>query len=83
MYKRQDTAAASITNLQLFAMALGAALAGVISNVAGINDATGNAGIANAAQWLFALFTLAPVLAWVMARRATRVKVAAAQLTPS
>lgn len=79
----KDTAAASITTLQLFAMALGAALAGVISNVAGINDATGNAGIANAAQWLFALFTLAPVLAWVMARRATRVKVAAAQLTPS
>ncbi|NWE85122.1 MFS transporter, partial [Pseudomonas edaphica] len=79
----KDTAAASITTLQLFAMALGAALAGVISNVAGINDATGNAGIANAARWLFALFTLAPVLAWVMARRATRVKVAAAQLTPS
>lgn len=79
----KDTAAASITTLQLFAMALGAALAGVISNVAGINDATGNAGIANAALWLFALFTLAPVLAWVMARRATRVKVAAAQMTPS
>lgn len=79
----KDTAAASITTLQLFAMALGAALAGVISNVAGINDATGNAGIANAAQWLFALFTLAPVLAWVMARRATRVKVQAAELSAS
>ncbi|MFJ7883026.1 hypothetical protein ACIQYF_05865 [Pseudomonas sp. NPDC096917] len=40
--------------------------------MAGINEATSNAGIANAAQWLFALFVLAPVLALVMARRATR-----------
>ncbi|WP_248732117.1 MFS transporter [Pseudomonas sp. MWU13-2517] len=79
----KDTAAASITTLQLFAMAMGAALAGVISNVAGINDATGNAGIANAAQWLFALFTLAPALAWVMARRATRAKAGAGGLTAS
>ena len=68
----KDTAAASITTLQLFAMAMGAALAGVISNVAGINDATGNTGIANAAVWLFGLFTVAPVLALVMARRAVR-----------
>lgn len=68
----KDTAAASITTLQLFAMAMGAALAGVISNVAGINDATGNTGIANAALWLFGLFTVAPVLALVMARRAVR-----------
>lgn len=79
----KDTAAASITTLQLFAMAMGAALAGVISNVAGINDATGNAGIANAAQWLFALFTLAPVLAWVMARRATRAQTSTGGLTVS
>lgn len=79
----KDTAAASITTLQLFAMALGAALAGVISNVAGINDATGNAGIANAAQWLFTLFIVAPVLGLVMARRATRVKVKASELTVS
>ena len=68
----KDTAAASITTLQLFAMAMGAALAGVIANMAGINDTTGNAGISNAAQWLFGLFVLAPVLALVMARRATR-----------
>lgn len=79
----KDTAAASITTLQLFAMALGAALAGVISNVAGINDATGNAGIANAAQWLFTLFIVAPVWGLVMARRATRVKVKASELTVS
>ena len=68
----KDTAAASITTLQLFAMAMGAALAGVIANMAGINDTTSNAGISNAAQWLFGLFVLAPVLALVMARRATR-----------
>jgi len=70
----KDTAASSITTLQLFAMAMGAALAGVISNMAGINDVAGDAGVANAARWLFALFTLAPMLALVMALRATRTK---------
>ncbi|WP_395607233.1 MFS transporter [Pseudomonas sp. B22129] len=68
----KDTAASSITTLQLFAMALGAALAGVISNMAGINDPLGNEGASHAARWLFALFVLAPMLAWVMALRATR-----------
>jgi len=70
----KDTAASSITTLQLFAMAMGAALAGVISNMAGINDVAGDAGVANAARWLFAVFTLAPMLALVMALRATRTK---------
>lgn len=79
----QDTAASSITTLQLFAMALGAALAGVISNMAGINDASGDAGVANAARWLFAVFTLAPVLALVMAVRATRAKEDSAELAVS
>ncbi|OPA86340.1 MFS transporter [Pseudomonas fluorescens] len=68
----KDTAASSITTLQLFAMALGAALAGVISNMAGINDSIGNEGASHAARLLFALFTLAPLLAWMMALRATR-----------
>lgn len=68
----KDLAASSITTLQLFAMAMGAALAGVISNMAGINDPVGDTGIANAARWLFMLFTLAPILALVMALRATR-----------
>ncbi|MGY4638311.1 MFS transporter [Pseudomonas sp. TE24901] len=79
----QDTAASSITTLQLFAMALGAALAGVISNMAGINDAAGDAGVANAARWLFAVFTLAPMLALVMAVRATRAKEDSAELAVS
>ncbi|HCT04665.1 MAG TPA: MFS transporter [Pseudomonas sp.] len=79
----QDTAASSITTLQLFAMALGAALAGVISNMAGINDAAGDAGVANAARWLFAVFTLAPMLALVMAVRATRAKEDNAELAVS
>ena len=77
----KDTAASSITTLQLFAMALGAALAGVISNMAGINDATGNQGASHAALWLFALFTMAPLLAWMMALRATRATASAAELT--
>ncbi len=68
----QDAAASSITTVQLFATALGAALAGVIANMAGINEVTGTEGTASAARWLFAVFTLAPVLAIVTALRSTR-----------
>ncbi|NVZ77117.1 MFS transporter, partial [Pseudomonas gingeri] len=68
----QDAAASSITTVQLFAMALGAALAGVIANMAGINEVTGTEGTASAARWLFAVFTLAPLLAIVTAVRSTR-----------
>ncbi|MGY2202290.1 MFS transporter [Pseudomonas gingeri] len=68
----QDAAASSITTVQLFAMALGAALAGVIANMAGINEVTSTEGTASAARWLFAVFTLAPLLAIVTAVRSTR-----------
>jgi len=70
----QDAAASSITTVQLFATALGAALAGVIANMAGINEVSGTEGTASAARWLFAVFTLAPVLAIVTAVRSTRAR---------
>ncbi len=59
----KDIAGASITTVQLFATAFGAALAGMIANLAGLNVPGGSAGAASAARWLFLLFALAPLLA--------------------
>ncbi|OMQ25720.1 MFS transporter [Serratia oryzae] len=56
-------AGASITTVQLFATAFGAALAGMVTNLAGFTAPGGVAGAASAAYWLFLLFALAPLLA--------------------
>ncbi|UVJ43132.1 MFS transporter [Pseudomonas sp. LS1212] len=69
----QDAAASSITTVQLFATAVGAALAGMIANLAGLNDPAGLEGTANAARWLFAAFALAPLLAILTALRAATI----------
>ncbi len=68
----QDLAAASITTVQLFATALGAALAGMVANVAGLTDPGGIAGMASAAGWLFGIFAFAPIFAVFTARRVIR-----------
>jgi FtsH-binding integral membrane protein len=68
----QDLASASITTVQLFATALGAALAGMVANLAGLTDPGGVAGTANAASWLFGVFALAPLLGILTARRVVR-----------
>lgn len=68
----QGMAAASITTVQLFATALGAALAGMVANVAGLTDPGGIAGTANAAVWLFGLFAFTPILAIFTAVRVVR-----------
>ncbi|NWD73389.1 MFS transporter [Pseudomonas gingeri] len=78
-----DTAASSITTMQLFAMALGSALAGGIVNMAGINDVSSSEGAASAARWLFVAFTLAPLLALVTATRSIRTQSGAAEPVPS
>lgn len=68
----QDLAAASITTVQLFATALGAALAGMVANLAGLTDPGGIAGMASAAGWLFGVFALAPIFAVFTALRVIR-----------
>ena len=68
----QNLASASITTVQLFATAFGAALAGMVANVAGLTHPGGMSGTASAAAWLFGLFALAPVLGVLMARRVVR-----------
>ena len=69
----QDVASASLTTLQLFATALGAATAGMVANLAGLANPGGVIGISHAALWLFASFAVAPALAIMTARRGTRI----------
>ena len=57
--------------MQLYATALAAALAGLVSNSAGLVDPGGVVGAQHAAMWLFGLFALAPLLTLLLVRRIT------------
>lgn len=71
----QDAAATSITSVQLFATALGSALAGLFANLGGLNIPGGIEGASSAALWLFIALALAPLLAiFSAARVATALK---------
>ncbi len=61
-------ASASITTVQLYSMALGSALAGLVANSAGLADGA-LAEAQRASVWLFAVFALAPAGAAVIALR--------------
>lgn len=54
----QNLASASLTTVQLFTTAMGAALAGMIANLAGLSNPGGVAGTANASLWLFIGFAV-------------------------
>lgn len=54
----QNLASASLTTVQLFTTAMGAALAGMVANLAGLSNPGGVAGTANAALWLFSGFAI-------------------------
>lgn len=60
---QENIASAAITTLQLYAMAMGAALAGMVTNAAGFTDPGGMEGARQAALALFAIFACAPGLA--------------------
>ncbi|TCW85853.1 MFS transporter [Burkholderia sp. SRS-46] len=66
---QEDLASTSITTVQLYATAIGAALAGLVANLAGFSTPGGLAGAQHAAAWLFAVFAAAPLLAALVARR--------------
>ncbi len=70
---------ASITTVQLYSAAVTAALAGVITNSAGLVDPGGVAGAQAAARWLFAAFAVAPALALFLLARVTRTQQGATQ----
>ena len=63
-------ASSSISTVQLYAMSLGAALAGLIANAAGLGDPGGVAGARSAALWVFGMFAALVACALPMARRA-------------
>ena len=73
----ENLASTSITTVQLYGMAVGSALAGLVANAAGLTQPGGNAGAQSAAVWLFASFALAPAVAALLARRLVAVKVQA------
>jgi MFS family permease len=66
----EGRASASITTIQLYGMAVGAAVAGLVANAAGLTVPGGVEGARSAAAWLFASFALAPALAVWLAWRA-------------
>jgi predicted MFS family arabinose efflux permease len=67
---QENIASAAITTLQLYAMAMGAALAGMVANSAGFTEPGGVPGARHAALALFAVFACAPGLAAFMSRGA-------------
>lgn len=65
----QGLAAGSVTTVQLFATALGAAVAGMVANLGGVREVESMVGASGAAFWLFAVFLVAPLLAVCATRR--------------
>lgn len=70
----ENLTSSAITTVQLYAMAVGAALAGLTANQAGLSSPGGVAGAQDAAAVLFAAFAVAPALAVLLARRLTRAR---------
>ena len=64
-----DAAAAAITTVQLYGMAVGAALVGLVANALGLSAQPDAAGLARAALWLFGLFAVFPLLGALRIRR--------------
>lgn len=65
----QDLASASITTVQMFATALGAALSGLVANLGGLTVPGGVPGTAGAALWLFTILAMGAALGFLTATR--------------
>jgi len=70
----QGLASAAITTVQLFATALGAALAGMVANMAGLTNPGGVPGTSATAMWLFGIFAMAPVIGLFSAARVAKAR---------
>lgn len=78
----QQLAGSSVTTVQLTAAAAGAAIGGVVVNLAGFSD-PGGAGLESAARWLYVVILAAPVLTAVTIGRVVRRQAAVAAPTPT
>lgn len=67
-----DVAGSSVTTVQLTAAAAGAAIGGLVVNVAGFVDPGGAAGTHDAALWLYIAMLAAPALALLTVARYLR-----------
>lgn len=65
----ENLASSSVVTIQLFAMALATAIAGIIVNHTGITVPGGAEGARHAAMWLFGLFAIAPLIAFILVRK--------------
>lgn len=68
----EDVAASSIATVQQTGFALGAAVAGLVANAAGLSAGLERADVAHAALWVPACFVLAALLAAVLGARLAR-----------
>jgi hypothetical protein len=68
----EDRAASSVATVQYTGFALGAALAGLVANVAGLSAGLDRADIAAAAFWVPTSFVVAALAAMIMGSRLAR-----------
>jgi len=68
----RDIASSFISTVQMVAVALGSAFAGIGVNAAGLSAATTPAEVVYAGCWLFAAFSIAPCAALLISRRMLR-----------
>lgn len=77
----ENMASSAIITIQLYAMALGATLGGMIANAAGLTQPGGLEGTRHAALALFAVFTFSPAAAGVFMASILRARRAAGPAT--
>ncbi len=68
----RELAATSMTMVIMVSNAVGSAAGGMVTNLAGLIAPGGIVGAQSAASWLFGLFALSPLLAWLAVRRLLR-----------
>jgi predicted MFS family arabinose efflux permease len=68
----ENMASSAIITIQLYAMALGATLGGMVANAAGLIEPGGVEGTQNAALAMFVMFVLSPVAASLFMARILR-----------
>lgn len=71
---QENIASAAITTLQLYAMALGASVAGLLSNAAGFSKPGGVVGAQQSSLVLFLAFAVCPAMAALLSKAARQVR---------